>query len=202
MNRRIFAFVILSTLAACDAATDDATALREKFAAEIESSSVALTDAIATAESTSGGIAVEAKLELEHGVFVYRVEVVADAGQRRIEISSESGEIVRDRASSSGNDDENAANAELAAGADWAALAAAAEAHVGGEIFELEADDGVFEAKVMVDTTVMELELAADGTVLKSQEDDDFGGESEDESEDESDDDNDDDHHGGNDDGA
>ncbi|MBK8239713.1 MAG: PepSY domain-containing protein [Deltaproteobacteria bacterium] len=201
MNRRILAFAILSTLAACDAASDDTTALREKFAAEIESSSVALTDAIATAEAASGGVAVEAKLELEHGAFVYRVEVVADAGQRRIEISSDSGEIVRDRASSSGNADEAAANAELATGADWAALAAAAEAHVGGEVFELEADDGVFEAKVMVDTTVMELELAADGTVLKSQEDDDFGGESEDESEHESED-SDDDHHGGNDDGT
>jgi Peptidase propeptide and YPEB domain len=186
---------------ACDGAAEPQT-LREKIAAGLADAAIPLADAIATAQTEASGVAVEAKLEVEDGAPTYRIEVVGDAGQSRVEIDPTSGTITRNRPSSSGNVEDNAANAAFAAGADWAALIAAAEAHVGGEAFEIEADDGVFEAKVLVDLVVYELDLSAAGEIVKSEVSDDFEDEDDDGDEDEDEDEDEDTEDTGHDDGT
>lgn len=176
---RPFAAALVLLAAACDN-TSDSQSLREKIAAGLEEATIPLAEAIATAQTEAPGVAIEAKLEVEYGAPTYRIEVIGDAGQARIDIDPQSGAVLRNEASSSGNTDDNAANAAFAAGADWAALVAAAEAHVGGAAFEIEADDGVFETKVLVDAVVYEVDLSAAGEVVKSEVSDDWDDESED----------------------
>lgn len=207
---RPFVAALVLLTAACDSAASDQS-LREKVAAGLADATIPLAEAIATAQTEGAGVAIEAELEVEHGAPTYRIEVIGDAGQSRIDIDPQSGAVLRNEASSSGNDDDNAANAAFATGADWAALIAAAEAHVGGDAFEIEADDGVFEAKVLVDAIVYEIDLSAAGEVVKSEVSDDWDDEVEHEDTDDGEDhgashDDDgtdgDDHHGDDDDGT
>ncbi|MBL8941684.1 MAG: PepSY domain-containing protein [Myxococcales bacterium] len=159
--------------AACDTAADSQS-LREQVAAGLADATIPLAEAIATAQTEGAGVAIDAELEVEHGAPTYRIEVIGDAGEVRIDIDPQSGAVLRNEASSSGNTEDNAANAAFAAGADWAGLIAAAEAHVEGDAFEIEADDGVFEVKVLVDAVVYEIDLSAAGEVVKSEVSDDW----------------------------
>ncbi|HWB76022.1 MAG TPA: PepSY domain-containing protein [Nannocystaceae bacterium] len=175
----------------------------ERIGMAIDEADISLAEAIAAAQAESGGVAIDAELEPEHGIDVYRVELMSDAGQRRVDISPEDASVLRSRDASSGNDEENAAAAALATGVDWAMLIAAAEAEVSGIAFEIEADgsEGVFDVELLADGVVWELELSADGTVLKSEQDDQFDDHGGDDDDDEHDEDEaTDDHHGGGDD--
>jgi uncharacterized membrane protein YkoI len=194
----VLSFLALS-ITACD--QQAAPTPTERIGMAIDEANVSLAEAIAAAQTEASAVAIEAKLEPEHGSDVYRVELMGDAGRRRVEISPEDASVVRSRESSSGNEAENAAAATLAAGVDWAMLIATAEAQVSGVAFEIEADgrDGVFDVEVLADGVVWELELSADGTVVKSEHDDDFDDNGGDGDDDEAED---DDHHGGEDDGS
>jgi uncharacterized membrane protein YkoI len=54
-----------------------------------------LAEAIATAEGQSGGRAVEAKLEQEHGAVAFKVEILKDGGFRNVLIDAKTGQILK-----------------------------------------------------------------------------------------------------------
>jgi uncharacterized membrane protein YkoI len=193
--------VVLSLGAACD--RQDGTTPTERIATAIEQADVALAEAIATAETESAGVAIKAELEPEHGATIYRVELIGAAGQRRLEIDPQDGSVLRSRDSSSGNAEDNAAAGTFATGAAWAQLIGAAEAEVSGIAFEIDADakDGVFEVKVLVDSTVFEVDVSPTGEIVKVEQDDDFDDNAGDD-DGQDDDTGGEDHHGGNDDGS
>ncbi len=190
-------FLVLSMFG-CDAVDGSSSTMRQQIGDALEQADIPLAQAVSTAVGEAGGgVAIDAELDIENQRTVFDVEVYVDGGLVRVAVDAEDGSIVRSRASSSGNDEDNAANAEFATGVDWSALIAAAEAEVGGTAFELKADDGELEVEVFADDGIFEVELAADGTVLKVDADDDD--DHLDGDDDELDDD-DDDHHGGDDD--
>jgi uncharacterized membrane protein YkoI len=64
-------------------------------AAIYEQVKLTLADAIAAAERQTGGRAVEAKLEKEHGVVAFEVEVMKDRAFQKVVIDAKSGQIVK-----------------------------------------------------------------------------------------------------------
>lgn len=64
-------------------------------AAVYEQVKLTLADAIAAAERQTGGRAVEAKLEKEHGVVAFEVEVMKDRAFQKVVIDAKSGQIVK-----------------------------------------------------------------------------------------------------------
>jgi uncharacterized membrane protein YkoI len=175
---RVLSLSLFATLGACDTGDDSAQALRDKLIQGLDQAAVPLATAIATAETEGAGVAIEAELEVEYGALVYRVDVIGNGNETRIDIDPESGAVVRSKAEGSADDDD-LQDAALATGADWAALIATAEAHVGGEAFEIEVegDDGAaFEVKVLADNTIWEVYLSGAGAVVKSERGDDYDG--------------------------
>jgi hypothetical protein len=189
--RHISPLFLAVSLLGCDLGSSDTATMRDSIADALEQANIPLGQAVATAVAETGGVAIDAELEVEHATPVFEVETYLDGGLMRVDIDIEDGSVIRTRASNSGNEDDNAANAELAAGVDWALLIGAAEAEVGGEAFEIKADDGELEVEVLAADGIFEVELAADGSILKVEASDDDGVEDEDD---------DDDHHGGDDD--
>jgi hypothetical protein len=155
------------TLAGCDAADNGSSTMRESIEDALDEANITLAEAVSTAVAEAGGVAIDAELDVENQTTVFDVEIYVDGGLTRVAIDVGDGTVVRVRASSSGNDDDNAANAAFATGVDWAALIAAAEAEVGGIAFELKADDGELEVEVLAPDGIFEIELAVDGTILK-----------------------------------
>jgi uncharacterized membrane protein YkoI len=196
----VLSAVLVASLAGCDM-DGSAQELRESVAEGLAQADVALVEAIATAEAEGAGVAIDAELENEDGAFVYRIEVVAADGVRRIHVDSTSGAVTRNRLDDAADEEETAA-ATLATGADWAGIVSAAEAHVSGEAFEIEVEDGIFEVEVLTDDAIWEIEVSADGAVLEAEpsddvslddDEDDDDGEDDDEDDDGEDDDEDDD---------
>jgi uncharacterized membrane protein YkoI len=188
-------FVAISLLG-CDLGSSSDTTMREKIADALARADISLAQAVSTAVAETGGVAIDAELDVENQTPVFDVEVFVDGGLREVDVDIEDGSVVRNRASSSGNEEDNAANAQFATGVDWSVLIAAAEAEVGGTAFEIKADDGELEVEVLAGDTVFEVELAADGSILKVEQSDDDGVDDDDDG----DEDEDDDHHGGDDD--
>jgi uncharacterized membrane protein YkoI len=187
----LFSAVLVASLSACDM-NGSAQDLRESVAEGLAQASVPLVEAIATAEGEGAGVAIDAELENEDGAFVYRVEVVAADGVRRIHVDSQSGAVTRSRLEDAADEEESAA-ATLATGADWGAIIGAAEAHVSGEAFEIEVDGGIFEVEVLTDDAIWEIDVSADGAVLEAEQSDDVSLDDDDDDSDDDDSDDDDD---------
>jgi uncharacterized membrane protein YkoI len=79
-------------------------------AAIYEQVKLTLADAIAAAERQTGGRAVEAKLENEHGVVAFEVEVMKDRAFQKVVIDAKSGQIVKAGAADRGDDEEDGEN--------------------------------------------------------------------------------------------
>ena len=79
-------------------------------AAIYEQVKLTLGDAIAAAERQTGGRAVEAKLENEHGVVAFEVEVMKDRAFQKVVIDAKSGQIVKAGAAGRGDDEEDGEN--------------------------------------------------------------------------------------------
>lgn len=177
------------SLSACDQA--ETLSLREKLEVELDEVGISLTEAIeAAAAEVPEAVVIEADLEIEHEVPVYRVELYAEGTEYDVDVSTEDGSILRSREDAVDGDDQ----LELQAAADlvvaspgWGDIIATAEAEVGATAFEVEADgdDGVLEVEALSDAGIHELELGTDGSVLKSEMSDDDEWEHDEEVEDE-----------------
>jgi uncharacterized membrane protein YkoI len=76
-------------------------------AAIYEQVKLTLADAIAAAERQTGGRAVEAKLEKEHGMVSFEVEVMKDRAFQKVVIDAKSGQVVKTGAPDRGDDEED-----------------------------------------------------------------------------------------------
>ncbi len=190
---RVLCISMFATLGACDTGNDSAQVLRDKLVQGLDQATVPLAAAIATAEAEGAGVAIEAELEVEYGALVYSIDVIGNGTETSIDIDPQSGAVVRSEAEGSTDADDLQA-ATFATGADWAGLIATAEAHVGGDAFEIEVDGedgGIFEVKVLVGNSTWEVYLSASGAVVKSERDDDYDGDDDGGYDDDSDDDSD-----------
>lgn len=148
--------------------------VREEISSIVSGGNVDLPGAIAAAEASAGGTAIEIQVSVRNdgGVF-YEADVVADNMVDDVELDIDTMNVLR--STSEPSDASDAADAALAQSADWAALIAAAESEVGGVAFEIEADGGTntFEAEVLVgDAVVWDVVLNPDASVVRATRDD------------------------------
>jgi uncharacterized membrane protein YkoI len=98
-SRRI---VVVSVLAMAAATTAFAAESRQGSEADevvaYEQVKMTLADAIALAERQTGGKAVEATLEQEHGTVSFEVEIMKDRAFRKVTIDARTGQVVSSNA--------------------------------------------------------------------------------------------------------
>jgi uncharacterized membrane protein YkoI len=66
-----------------------------------------LAEAIATAESQTGGSAVEAKLEQEHGTLAFEVEILKDGAFQKLVLDAKTGQVLKSNLADRGDDEED-----------------------------------------------------------------------------------------------
>jgi uncharacterized membrane protein YkoI len=148
--------------------------VREEISSVVSGGNVDLVGAIEAAEARAEGTAIEMQVSVRRdgGVF-YDADVVAQDTVHDVELDIDTMDVLR--STTEPGDASDAADAALAQDADWAALIAAAEAEVGGNAFEIEADGSTstFEVEVLVDNSVVwEVVLNPDATIVRTTRDD------------------------------
>lgn len=147
--------------------------VREEISGVVSGGELDLVGAIEAAEADAGGTATEMQISVRRdGSVFYDGDVIAGDTVHDVELDIDTMDLTRSTTEPADGGD--AADAALAQDADWAALIAAAEAEVGGDAFEIEADgsNGTFEVEVLVDSVVWEVLLNPDATIVRSTRDD------------------------------
>jgi uncharacterized membrane protein YkoI len=111
MNPRKIVVTALSVLIAGGAATAFARESRnskktDEVAAYAQVKRT-LAEAIATAEGQTGGRAVEAKLEQEHGTLAFEVEILKDGAFQKVVLDAKTGQVLKSALADRGDDEED-----------------------------------------------------------------------------------------------
>jgi uncharacterized membrane protein YkoI len=112
MNPRKMVVTVLSVLIAGGAA---AALARESSGSRKDTDELAayaqvkrtLAEAIATAESQTGGKAVEAKLEQENGTLAFEVEILKDGAFQKLVLDAKTGQVLKSNLADRGDDEED-----------------------------------------------------------------------------------------------
>ena len=163
MNRATALAVVLASTACAD---DDA----EEVADVAEEHDIDLAQAILQAEEQAGGVAIEAEVDDRRDFGpIYEVDVVVGDLVHEVILDIDTLAVLRQTTESA--DDDDLADAGLAATADWVNLVTEAERAANGVAFamEVDADDGTIDFDVLVDRdTVREVVLRPDGTLVSA----------------------------------
>lgn len=173
----VISALLLST--GCSLSIDTGTSKIRELVTDAE---VSLAKAIdAAALTVPGGAVIEAGLEVEATTPVYEVRMFADGSLTKVHVDPDTGAVVR---SEIDTDDEDVAEAQLAAGLlqgatldAAAAIAVAEQFRPGSTAFEVEVEDGLLEVEVVDAGGLFEIYIdPADGSVIASEISDDHGG--------------------------
>ena len=179
-DRKLIPAVIVGALALNVAATALASSGPDKMAKElsaIQNAQTSISQAIASAESHTGGRAVKAEMERKKGAYYYEIKTVSKDKVLKLHIDPTTGKVVKTRekgflARFFDSEDRDAFDKLSASPVTLTTAIASAEKETGGKTVEaeFENEDGksLFEVKVAKDDGVRKVNIdASNGKVLK-----------------------------------